>query len=277
MIDVAEFASNLCQREDGIWLARSQREISYPVSGNESCFAVEDGSFWFAHRNRVISELVRRYSPDAAFFDIGGGNGCVSMALQTAGFESVLVEPGPSGAMNAKRRGLNTVIQSTLQDAGFKSASIPAAGVFDVVEHIENDTEFAGQLCDYLVPGGYLFVTVPAFESLWASDDVHAGHFRRYTVKSLSQLLTHCGFELAYSGYLFSFLVPSILLCRTIPSRLGFRKSVSGAVTRREHAGGGGFIRWIIQSLLNAEFRKVESGKSIQIGSSCIAVAKKRP
>jgi len=277
MIDVAELSSNLCQREDGIWIARSQREISYPESGNDVCFAVEDKSFWFAHRNRVISELVRRYSPDAAFFGIGGGNGCVSMALQTAGIDSVLVEPGPSGAINAKRRGLNTVIQSTLEDAGFKSASIPSAGAFDVVEHIENDTEFVSQLWDYLAPGGYLFVTVPAFEFLWAFDDVHAGDFRRYTLKSLSQLLTQCGFEVAYSGYLFSFLVPSILLCRTIPSRLGFRKSVSVEMTAREHKGEGGFIRRTMQSLLNAEVRKVESGKSIRIGSSCIAVAKKRP
>ena len=50
-----------------------------------------------------------------------------------AGWEVVLVEPEPSGARNAKRRGLENVICGTTHSAGFQNESLPAIGVFDVV------------------------------------------------------------------------------------------------------------------------------------------------
>ena len=69
-------------------------------------------------------------------FDIGGGNGFVSLGVQGAGIETVLVEPGPEGAQNAKNRGLQHVVCASFQNAAFESGKIPAIGVFDVVEHI---------------------------------------------------------------------------------------------------------------------------------------------
>ena len=276
MPDISQIASNLRQREDGIWVSRAQGEVSYPDDGNEACFAVEDNSFWFRHRNDVISQLVARFSPSTAFFDIGGGNGCVSKALQSAGSEVVLVEPGPNGVLNARQRGVRTVVQSTLEGAGFAPESLPAAGLFDVVEHIENDSEFLGLIYDYLQPNGVVYVTVPAFHFLWSSNDVSAGHFRRYTTHSLTSVLTRCGFNVSYCSYLFSFLVPPIFLLRSIPSCMGFRKTVSQATTEKEHSSGTGLVQSVVQNLLNSELTKVRNGKSIRFGSSCIAVATRR-
>jgi len=142
MVDFSRIASNLEQSENGIWVASSQRGVSYPEDGNETRFAIEDASYWFNHRNNVITHLVSRFSPSTVFFDIGGGNGCVSNALQSAGNEVVLVEPGSVGALNAKKRGVRTVAQSTLEDAGFEHGSLSSVGLFDVVEHIEDDAEF---------------------------------------------------------------------------------------------------------------------------------------
>jgi SAM-dependent methyltransferase len=275
MLDISKITTNLDRREDGIWVARDQRDVSYPEDGNESCFAVEDTSFWFCHRNNVISQLVRKFSPSTVFFDIGGGNGCVSNALQSAGNDVVLVEPGTTGVFNAKRRGVRTVVQSPLEDAGFARESLPAAGLFDVVEHIENDAEFLRLIYDYLQSHGILYVTVPAFQFLWSNDDVRAGHFRRYTTNSLSGLLTQRGFDVRYCSYLFSFLVPPIFLLRSVPSWMGFRKSVSQATTEKEHTVGAGLMNSAIQRLLNFELTKVKNGKPIGFGSSCIAVATK--
>ncbi|MDA7629059.1 hypothetical protein N8843_10560, partial [Verrucomicrobia bacterium] len=69
---------------------------------------------------------------------------------------AVLVEPGPAGAMNANHRGVKTVIQSTLEDAGFAPDSLPSAGLFDVVEHIDNDVDFLRLIHSYLQPQGTL-------------------------------------------------------------------------------------------------------------------------
>lgn len=85
---------------------------------------------------------MRMFSPPGAVFDIGGGNGFVALGIKNAGREVVLVEPGPEGVRNARVRGLTTIICSTLEDAGFLKHTIPAIGIFDVLEHVEDDTAF---------------------------------------------------------------------------------------------------------------------------------------
>lgn len=267
---------NLLKNEQGIWVAKEQPAVSYPENGNANCLAIEEDSFWFKHRNQVIADLIGKFSPDATLFDIGGGNGFVSSALQSKGIKTVLIEPGPVGARNAKRRGVSIVIQATLETVGFKKNALSTAGVFDVVEHIEQDGQFIHNLHSYLVPNGWLYITVPAFNLLWSNDDIQAGHFRRYTEQSLSNLLTRNGFEVEYSGYLFSFLVPPIFLLRTLPSLIGFRKSISQNVSTKEHSGGRGLSYHALNLLLRREANKIASLKRIRLGSTVIAVARKK-
>ena len=275
MIEIRDIAANLTQSNDGLWVAHDQRDISYPQEGNETCFDVEDGSFWFNHRNNVITSLVKSFCPDGAVFDIGGGNGFVAMALQRVGIDTVVVEPGPHGARNAKARGVHVVIQSTLEDAGFKSESIAAFGLFDVLEHIEDDSNFLKILHSQLQPEGYLYITVPAFNLLWSNNDEHSGHYRRYTTRTLTKTLASAGFTPRYCGYFFGFLVPAIFLFRAIPSWLGIRRSVTKSSTKREHSTHRRIGASVLQSVIGFELRRIENKKRIPIGSSCIAVAQK--
>ena len=50
--------------------------------------------------------IIRRHQITGHFFDIGGGNGCVAKAIESAGVPVVLVEPGTGGVRNARSRGL---------------------------------------------------------------------------------------------------------------------------------------------------------------------------
>jgi SAM-dependent methyltransferase len=152
---------------EGLWQPRSIGHVSYPGDGNEACFQVEDRSYWFRHRNACILATVQRHSPGGPIYDVGGGNGFVSQALQAAGHEVVLVEPGP-GALNGRRRGIRTVVRSTLADAAFEPGSIDAVGIFDVVEHVENDVAFLAMIHDVLKPRGLVYCTVPASPWLWS-------------------------------------------------------------------------------------------------------------
>lgn len=114
--------SRLHRGEGGCWFASTAGAISYPSEGNETCFAVEDGSLWFQHRNSCLVSLIRRLPPPGTLFDVGGGNGVVASAIQRAGFEVVLVEPGLHGALNARKRGVESVVCARLEDAGFPAA-----------------------------------------------------------------------------------------------------------------------------------------------------------
>ena len=212
--DLVSAFQSLRLSEDGIYYASESEAISYPEEGNEACFEVEDQSFWFRHRNDCIRELVRNFPPKekGPIFDVGGGNGFVAKGLMDAGWDVVLVEPGPSGARNAKKRGLEHVICGTTHSAGFKNSTLPAIGVFDVVEHIEDDLGFLLHLRDLLKPGGMLYLTVPAYKFLWSHEDVNAGHFRRYTLASMKMKLLEAGLEPIFETYIFGFLTLPVFL-----------------------------------------------------------------
>lgn len=140
---------------------------------------VEDESFWFRHRNDCIAALVRRNRPSGPVLDVGGGNGFVTRRLMDEGLDATLLEPGIAGATNAKwRRCLPEVVCATLEDVAFPDTCIPAIGAFDVLEHIEDDRAFIGEVYRVLILGGLYFATVPAHSWLWSAADVHAGHFR---------------------------------------------------------------------------------------------------
>jgi SAM-dependent methyltransferase len=271
--------SSLQLGADGIFYAAGAEAISYPEQGNEACFEVEDQSFWFRHRNDCIRELVRNFPPrgKGPIFDVGGGNGFVAKGLLDAGWDVVLVEPGPAGARNSKKRGLPDVICATTQSAGFQSGTLPAIGVFDVVEHIEDDLGFLRHLNDLLVPGGMLYLTVPAFQALWSQEDVDAGHFRRYSLKQMEKKLIQAGYEVAYSTYIFQWLVVAVGLFRVLPYRLGLcakNKNDSDKV-QRDHVLKEGLVSSIMRNLLQREHGMIEANGVLPLGGSCMVAARK--
>src|ERR1051326_6914805 len=217
-MDPGAMSSRLRRGEDGCWVAASSGPLSYPAGGNDACFAVEDESFWFRHRNACLLAVLRRWPPRGTLFDVGGGNGAVAAAVQEAGLDVGLVGRGRGGARNARQRGVESVVCARLEDAGFPPATIPAVGLFDVLEHIEDDRSFLRSIGALLVPGGRLYLSVPAYRVLWSSEDVHAGHYRRYRLSGLRRLLVLAGFRVEYSSSLFWPLPAPIFLLPTLPS-----------------------------------------------------------
>jgi SAM-dependent methyltransferase len=263
---------------DGIFYANNGEVVSYPEEGNAACFEVEDQSFWFRHRNDCIRELARNFPPrgKGPIFDVGGGNGFVAKGLMDAGWDVVLVEPGPSGARNAKKRGLDHVICGTTHSAGFKNGSLPAIGVFDVVEHIEDDLGFLRHLWDLLEPGGMLYLTVPAYNFLWSHEDVDAGHFRRYTLTSMKMKLVEAGFKPVFGTYIFRFLPLPVFVFRTLPYRLGFAQRIKNEkISTKDHViSKGGFSR-LLTMLLSCELNFIKQAKCLAFGGSCLMAARK--
>lgn len=220
----------------GVWKPASLRQISYPDDGNDACLEVEDDSYWFAHRNACILEVMRIHPPSGAVYDIGGGNGFVSLALQAAGHDTVLVEPG-RGALNAAARGVTRIVHATLEDADFAAGSLDAAGAFDVVEHIEDDHAFLGKIRRLLRPGGRFYCTVPALECLWSDEDIRAGHFRRYSRETLAAVLHASGLRVEFLTPIFSWLTVAVFLHRALPYRAGFHnRRERPAVRKNDHS-----------------------------------------
>jgi SAM-dependent methyltransferase len=278
MIDLDSIADNLEQKSDGTWGCKFSSPVSYPEWGNESCFNVEDVSFWFQHRNACILEAIKQFLPAGPLFDIGGGNGVVAKAVQDAGFEVVMVEPGSIGTRNAMGRGVRNVVCAELQDAGFRPLTLGAVGLFDVLEHIADDRGFLQTLRRYLRLDGRAYLSVPAYKALWSHEDVDAGHYRRYSRRELLDALADSGWVVEYLTGFFQFLPPVILIGRAAPFRLGIAKPRGRDITNKMQAQhqirsrvANGVLGWFQQR----ELAQIHARRELGFGGSWLVVARK--
>ena len=273
---VTDLSSHLTLDEHGIWRARETEEVFYPETGNAESFGLEDDSFWFRHRNGCIVALVERFQPEGAIVDVGGGNGFVAQALINAGFDCILLEPGPTGALNAKtHREIPEVICSTIQGARFASSSVAAVGLFDVLEHVEDDHGMVADLARVLKSNGLFFGTVPAYRWLWSTADEFARHHRRYTRESLLGLLGR-DYDVLYSTYIFRALTLPIYIVRALPFRLGLTRKEGLMTSEAEHGTDRGWAARMVSRVLAGELARVERGHSQNWGASLLFAARKK-
>jgi len=107
--------------------------------------------------------------------------------------------------------------------------------LLDVIEHLDQDVEFLKAASRMVRPGGKIYINVPAFNHLFSSYDVAAGHLRRYNSTGIKQLVKSCELELGSWTYWGAPLVPLLWARRAMlavihtnhPIRHGFevRKS----------------------------------------------------
>lgn len=260
----------------GIAHTKKTANISYPSTGNNLCFQLEDKSFWFKHRNNCIIEAIRRYPPKGEILDIGGGNGYVTRRLIDEGYPAVLLEPGISGAYNGKiGRNLPHVICSTLQDLDLQAASVASAGCFDVIEHIDDDAAFVKDVARILQPKGMLYLTLPAKEWLWSACDLYSGHFRRYDERSVANLLEKY-FEILYFTFFFGCISLPLFIMKALPYRLGISKEKPNVWAHETEHGVNSGIVSLIERILDKETTNIRKGKSKAWGTSCLAVAMRK-
>ncbi len=152
------------------------------------------------------------------------------------------------------------------------SGCAASAGLFDVLEHIEDEAAALKLIHSVLEPSGRLFLTVPSYQFLHSSEDDVAGHFRRYTIPRLRRVLAGSDFRIEFSSYFFAPLPPLIFLARTIPTFLGMRHTEKHDIAASEHAPRG-LAAWAMDRMLDLELRRMHAGKRCAFGGSCLCVA----
>jgi SAM-dependent methyltransferase len=176
--------------------------------------------------------------------------------LEPYGVDVVSIEPLPEGARGIARMGAE-VFCGTLEDLALPSGSIPAVGLFDVVEHLPEPAPLLSEVARVLSSEGLLFVTVPAYQWLWSAEDQALGHCRRYSVPSLRATLEGAGFSVIMSRHLFASLVPAAALIRALPYRLGIQRAKPEAILTRNASRlePSAFANHLAERVLAAEAR----------------------
>lgn len=259
---------------DGIWRAPSPgRTIDYPDEGNAFCFPIEDHSFWFRHRNHVILDRVAAHRLDGPFLDVGAGNGFVTRDLQAQGVDAVAIEPGTQGCLNARSRGIAQVACATLEEAALPDASVAAVGLFDVLEHIDDDGGVLRRVRRLLRPGGRVYLTVPAYGWLWSTEDELAGHHRRYTVATAERVFVAAGLRPVFSTYLFAAFPAPLFLVRRVPYLCGVRSQPDPETIRQHLQPKENVVTRLIDRMLTLERRHVARGGRLAFGTSVLVEA----
>lgn len=210
----------------GIFEYGESSVVSYPEIGNDLCFAVENNSPWFNQRNELLLHFLKKHKITGDFLDIGGGNGYQSKALADSGHQGkvILCEPGVKGCLNAKKRGVELVYQGTFQQFPFNEYKIKNCGLFDVIEHIEDDITFLNDLYNKIEAGTRIFINVPALKMLWSETDEIVGHYRRYDLEDVTRLASLTKFNLVEYTFYFDFYYWILYFLRVIPYKFGYRQ-----------------------------------------------------
>lgn len=206
--------------------ARTEVRASFHPEQFRLLREVEDHHFWFVARREVVLKVLRRFVPHTAelnVLEIGCGTGNVLRCSQQSTRWHLTGMDIHAAALETCREDLNIpLVAASALDLPFRQCW-DVIGLFDVLEHIDDDQAVLDGCRATLHPGGRLALTVPAFPFLWSSFDVTACHRRRYRRKTLVAKLGRAGFEIERATYFMCSLLPLVYVFRKLRDR--FRRS----------------------------------------------------
>jgi SAM-dependent methyltransferase len=174
----------------------------------------EDRHWWYRGRLRIVRQEVERLDlPEGArILDAGCGSGRVLDELARFG-DAVGVDLSQSAVSAAWSRG-HSVAKARVEELPFADATFDLVTCLDVIEHTADDLAALRELVRVTRPGGYLLLTVPAYQSLWSAHDVRNEHYRRYRRRGLRQVAGRAGWQLMRDTHFNSLLLPPAALMR---------------------------------------------------------------
>lgn len=184
----------------------------YHATGIDNLYREEKNHFWFiTRRERIVKAFFKYLEKNMRVLEIGAGTAYVARGLIDVGYKVAVGELHISGLRYAREKGIKECYQFDLFDPPFYE-EFDAVGMFDVLEHLQDDELALKKVAKTLKPGGKLFVTVPAHKWLWSRDDAIAYHKKRYNKGDLSQVVERSGLQVLDNKYIFSSILPLLYL-----------------------------------------------------------------
>jgi SAM-dependent methyltransferase len=201
----------------------------------------EDKHWWFLGRRRIINKVIRQLNLPKNIEILEAG--CC-----TGGNLAMLARHGSVSAMELDQIACKIACDRVAAPLEHRAASplenrpvakvrlgslpdnIPFNGeydlivILDVIEHLDDDLAGLKALYSQLKLGGYLLITVPAYQFLWSHHDDINHHKRRYLLKGLKQVVRKAGFTVRYGSYINTFLFPIVALVRGFKNILNFQE-----------------------------------------------------
>jgi SAM-dependent methyltransferase len=256
--------------------------ISYDPAFYDPIGAAEDTHFWYQARNEVIGALVEECVaplPDGhRVLEVGCGGGTVLRMLEARCSRGTVVglDFFAEGLRRARRRTRCAMVQADLHWPPFRER-FDLIGLFDVLEHLEDDEAVLHRLHEMTVPGGALLLTVPSRPGLWSYFDEAARHHRRYELEALVSVVTRAGYDVSYASEYMAPLLPMAWLQRRVLARL--RRGAGPTAAPEELAASdlepvSPLVNRVLRSVLGLESRAVARHRRLPFGTSIVLLAR---
>ena len=261
------------QLENGrLVLSLQSQEIGFEAEAFNRLVKVEENSFWFCARNKLINLAIKTYFSNIHnFLEVGCGTGFVLSGINRAFpkldlYGSEALAYGLEFASNRVPKA--TLFQMDARKIPFKE-EFEVIGAFDMLEHVLEDKVVLQQMYRAIKPGGGLILTVPQHKFLWSTVDELSHHFRRYSSQELKTKVESCGFKIIRMTSFVTLLLPLFFL-----SRLKFKLFKSKKIDMSEF-NLNKCINLLLEKVLDLECLFIKLGISLPIGSSLLLVARK--
>lgn len=235
---------------------------------------IQQKHWWYDGRRKILSSTIATLPLNAPantrILEIGCGTGANLNMLKK--FGSVHgAEPHGFAREYAKK-----VSECPIEGA-FLPHNIPfkenfdLIGVFDVIEHVDEDLKSLKAINTRLNDNGYAIFTVPAFQFLWSKHDEVNHHKRRYTKKQFLALLKEAGYNVKLISYYNFWLFPPVALIRTIKN-ITKSKAETGDLKLPKSS----FINTLLYKMFSSERFLIKAKMPLPFGVSIIAVCQKK-
>jgi len=239
---------------------------------------LEGRHWWLRGRRTVYFGLLDDLLPRegaVASLDVGCGYGAMIPGLERYGPVSG-VDLFPEAVERCRRRGYEGVREGSAYQLPAEDGSFELVTFFDCLEHLEDDGAALLEARRVLRPGGFVAISGPAYNLLYANNDRVAHHQRRYTRGELRSKLESAGFELRKATYVNALLFPLILplvLLKKLKERI--RPVEDDPTTNLTH-GVPALANEVLYQIFAVE-RRLLRRISFPFGHSIFVIAIKRP
>jgi SAM-dependent methyltransferase len=178
---------------------------------------MDEHHFWMIWRTRAFLQQCRALSISTeapySVLEIGCGHGILRQMLEASTRWKIDAVDLNADALYHSTPGRGRTALYNIHDRAAEFAGkYDAIILFDVIEHIESLSGFMSSALYHLKPGGYVFINVPALQSLYSKFDVAVGHYRRYTKQTLEADMAKVGVRTLDDRYWGMTMLPLLAL-----------------------------------------------------------------
>lgn len=255
-------------------------------------YHLERNHWWFVVRLEILKQELQKIAvlennleknKQRKILNIGIATGKTSEMLQEFGEVTSLEYDGVCAEFVRQTLQLE-VIEGSILELPFEKGSFDWVCVFDVIEHVKDDKKAVSEMNRVCKQNGKIYITVPAFQSLWSHHDEINHHFKRYKMNEIVNLFDlqsektndNYSFKILRKTYFNSFLFIPIWLFRKLNFLILQQFIRKGAGSDFEIYKENHFLDSILKGIFLIEKKLFQKNSSFLFGVSLLFFVQKK-